>query len=323
MQLSQCRPTRLPFSSKATLRCRATLARPVSAASVASKSITDTMADLKANGKVAFIPFIVAGDPCLDTTSEALKRLDRAGATDPLADGPVIQNAATRALEKGCSLDQVLAMLAKTSPEIKAPVVLFTYYNPIMRRGMDQFCKQAKAAGASGLLVPDIPMEETVEIRQVCNSHGMELVLLSTPTTPPARMKQIAEKTQGFVYLVSVTGVTGTQENMSQRVEGLVSALHEVTDKPVCVGFGVSKPEHSAQIAAWGAEGVICGSALVRALGESASPAEGLDRMEALAISLMTPAAVPRWLSICFAPASLISLMALLSIELELPEIRS
>lgn len=224
-----------------------------------------------------------------------MQKLDAIGAnvielgvpySDPLADGPVIQGAATRALEKGTTLDRVLAMLSSVSPTIKAPIVMFTYYNPIMRRGMDKFMQQIKAAGASGLLVPDIPLEETIDVREACNKHGIELVLLATPTTPLERMSAIAKASQGFVYLVSVTGVTGVKETMEGRVEGLVSLLHGVTDKPVCVGFGVSKPEQAKQIASWGAEGVICGSALVKALGESGSPAEGLAAMEKIASGL-------------------------------------
>eukprot|EP00882_Tetradesmus_deserticola_P025450 GHRQ01027955.1.p3 GENE.GHRQ01027955.1~~GHRQ01027955.1.p3 ORF type:complete len:184 (+),score=99.01 GHRQ01027955.1:1052-1603(+) len=177
-------------------------------------------------------------------------------------------------------------MVAKVAPELQAPLVLFTYYNPIIRRGMDKFCEQIKAAGVAGLLVPDLPLEETVTIRAACERAGLELVLLTTPTTPKARMAEIARASQGFVYLVSVTGVTGVQEKVAARVETLVETLHAVTDKSVAVGFGVSKPEHARQIVDWGAEGVICGSALVRALGDAATPEEGLKNMEALARSL-------------------------------------
>lgn len=134
--------------------------------------------------------------------------------------------------------------------------------------------------------MPDIPLEETPEIRAVASAHGLELVLLATPTTPLARMHQIAELSQGFVYLVSVTGVTGMKGANEARVEGLIGELKSQTDKSVAVGFGVSSPEQAAQLKAWGAEGVICGSALVKALGEAPSPAEGLQRMSALAASL-------------------------------------
>ena len=138
----------------------------------------------------------------------------------------------------------------------------------------------------AGLLIPDIPLEETVEARQLCARHGLELVLLATPTTSLARMEKIAAATGGFVYLVSVTGVTGVQEKMEERVQGLVAKLKTVTSKPVAVGFGISKPEQAAQIASWGADGVIVGSALVRALGEAATPAEGLAQLTSLITSL-------------------------------------
>lgn len=289
LQIRRCNAgaARRGAATTRAMTCRAT--------AVATKTVSGTMAELKAKGKVAFIPFICAGDPDLNTTAEAMRRLDAVGSdvielgvpySDPLADGPVIQGAATRALERGTTLDKVIEMLASVAPSLKAPVVLFTYYNPIMRRGMDSFCKQIKAAGASGLLVPDIPLEETTDIREICTKNGLELVLLTTPTTPQARMSTIAKASQGFVYLVSVTGVTGVKETVSARVENLVEMLHGVTDKSVAVGFGVSRPEHAQQIVSWGAEGVICGSALVRALGEAATPAEGLDAMEKLARSL-------------------------------------
>ncbi len=123
-----------------------------------------------------------------------------------------------------------------------------------------------------GLLIPDIPLEETAEARQLCAKYGLELVLLATPTTSSARMEKIAAATNGFVYLVSVTGVTGIQDKMEARVQGLVTQLKAVTKKPIAVGFGISKPEHAMQIASWGADGVIVGSALVRALGEAPTP---------------------------------------------------
>lgn len=211
--------------------------------------------------------------------------------SDPLADGPVIQAAATRALAAGATLDKVLALVkevrrptrarlaaaltlraAQVAPTLRAPLILFTYYNPILRRGPEKFIAEISAAGVGGLLIPDIPLEETTEARQLCAKHGLELVLLATPTTSSPRMEKIAAATNGFVYLVSVTGVTGIQDKMEQRVQGLVAQLKAVTKKPVAVGFGISKPEQAKQIASWGADGVIVGSALVRALGEAPTP---------------------------------------------------
>ena len=248
--------------------------------------------------RIAFIPFLVACDPDAATTVEALKSLDALGAdvielgvpySDPLADGPVIQAAATRALQKGTTLDKVLAVVkqATTDGGVTAPIVLFTYYNPIMARGLEKFCRQAREAGAAGLLVPDIPLEETSEIRTVATQHGLELVLLTTPTTPEGRMKAIAQTSQGFVYLVSVTGVTGMRVKTEARVESLIHTLKDVSGgKSVAVGFGVSGPQQAKEIKDWGADGVIVGSALVRALGESGSPGQGLQKMVELATSI-------------------------------------
>lgn len=214
--------------------------RVASAASGSSHAVTRRMEDCKANGRTAFIPFLVAGDPSLSATVKAIKALDAAGAdvielgvpySDPLADGPTIQAAATRALQKGVILDAVIDVVRQVAPEISAPIVMFTYFNPIMARGLEKFCEQISSAGASGLLVPDIPLEETAEIRAVASKYGLDLVLLATPTTPTPRMRAIADATQGFVYLVSVTGVTGMRGTTETRVEGLIETLRKQTDK--------------------------------------------------------------------------------------------
>jgi len=266
----------------------------------ATGSVSETFARVLEEKKRAFIPFICAGDPDLDTTKKALKVLDDAGAdiielgvpySDPLADGPVIQASATRALANGATLNKVIDLLREVSPTIAAPIVMFTYYNPIYQRGVDAFCRDIAAAGAKGLLVPDIPLEETYEVSEIASKHGIELVLLSTPTTPVERAKKIALATKGFVYLVSVTGVTGVQTNVATRVEQLVEELRGVTDKPIAVGFGVSEAKHAKQIVDWGADGVIVGSALVRALGEADTPEKGLAALKA---RRRTSAPVPR-----------------------------
>lgn len=259
-------------------------------------SISEHMQTLKQQNKTAFIPFIMSGDPDLATTAKAIRILDKIGAdvielgvpySDPLADGPTIHAAATRALlEQHVTLDQVLNMVKEVSPHISAPIILFVYFNPIKARTPEKLCQQAKAAGVSGVLVPDIPLEETGEIREAATKAGLELILLTTPTTPRERMQAIAKASQGFVYLVSVTGVTGSRVSMESRVEGLISMLHEVTDKSVAVGFGISAPDAAQQVMSWGAEGVIVGSALVKALGEAPTPESGLQAMEALAQQL-------------------------------------
>jgi len=264
-------------------------------ATTTEKSMKNSFAALKERKQCAFVPFLCAGDPDLETTEKALRELDRIGAdvielgvpySDPLADGPVIHASATRSLGNGCNLDKVLALCAKVTPDLKAPVVLFCYFNPILRRGKEKFVEQIKAAGVSGLLVPDIPLEETFAISELTSAAGVDLVLLTTPTTLSDRAKRIAENTAGFLYLVSVTGVTGMRTTVATKVPELVSELREYTDMPICVGFGVSKGEQAKQLEDWGADGAIAGSALVRALGEAATPEEGLAAMTAMAQEL-------------------------------------
>eukprot|EP00252_Welwitschia_mirabilis_P011503 TRINITY_DN25768_c0_g1_i1.p1 TRINITY_DN25768_c0_g1~~TRINITY_DN25768_c0_g1_i1.p1 ORF type:complete len:345 (-),score=68.88 TRINITY_DN25768_c0_g1_i1:177-1211(-) len=265
------------------------------AESVKSQSVSDTFDNLRKEGKVALVPYITAGDPDLSTTAKALKLLDACGAdiielgvpySDPLADGPVIQAAATRALQKGTNLDAVVSMIGEVVPHLNAPVVLFSYYNPILKRGLDGFMSTIKSAGVCGLVVPDVPVEETENLRMVSAANGIELVLLTTPTTPKERMKRIAEVSEGFIYLVSVTGVTGARADVDSRVELLLKDLKKATNKPVAVGFGISKPEHAKMVAEWGADGVIVGSAMVKLLAEAKTPQAGLKNIQLLAESL-------------------------------------
>ncbi|ONK76514.1 uncharacterized protein A4U43_C03F28960 [Asparagus officinalis] len=255
----------------------------------ASLGISQTFSKLKEQGKVALIPYITAGDPDLSTTSEALNVLDSCGSdiielgmpySDPWVDGPVIQAATTRALTKGTSFDAVISMLAEVVPKLSCPIALCTYYNPILKRGTQKFMSTIKETGVQGLVVPDIPLEETTILRKEAADHNIELVLLTTPTTPSERMKAIVEAAEGFVYLVSSVGVTGAQSSVSSHVPSLLQEIKEASTKPVAVGFGISKPDHVKQMASWGADGVIVGSALVRILGEAKSPEEGLKKLE-------------------------------------------
>ncbi|WOL15263.1 tryptophan synthase alpha chain isoform X1 [Canna indica] len=257
--------------------------------------ISETFSQLKEQGKVALIPFITAGDPDLSTTSKALKVLDASGSdlielgipySDPLADGPVIQAAATRALAKGTNFDGVISMLREVVPQLSCPIALFTYYNPILKRGVDKFMSIIEDVGVRGLVVPDVPLEETENLRKEAIKHKIELVLLTTPTTPTERMKKIVQASEGFIYLVSSVGVTGARSSVSSRVESLLQEIKQATTKPVAVGFGISKPEHVDQVAGWGADGVIVGSAMVKILGEAKSPEEGLKELETFARSL-------------------------------------
>nr|ACF85361.1 unknown [Zea mays] len=259
--------------------------------------VSQTMSRLRAQGKTAFIPYITAGDPDLATTAEALRLLDACGAdvielgvpfSDPYADGPVIQASAARALASGTTPDGVLAMLKEVTPELSCPVVLFSYFNPIVRWGLADFAAAVKEAGVHGLIVPDLPYGNScaLTLRTEAIKNSLELVLLTTPSTPADRMGEITRASRGFVYLATVNGVTGPRANVNTRVQSLIQEVKQVTDIPVAVGFGISKPEHVKQIAEWGADGVIIGSAMVRQLGEAASPKEGLKRLEKYARSM-------------------------------------
>ncbi|XVF80887.1 hypothetical protein PTKIN_Ptkin15bG0111200 [Pterospermum kingtungense] len=219
--------------------------------------LSDTFSKLKKQGKVAFIPYITAGDPDLSTTAEALKVLDSCGSdiielgvpySDPLADGPVIQAAATRSLARGTNFNAILSMLKEVVPQLSCPIALFTYYNPILKCGVEKFIFTIKESGIHGLVVPDVPLEETEALRKEALKNNIELVLFTTPTTPTDRMKAIVEASEGFVYLVSSVGVTGARASVSNRVQDLLGEIKEATTKPVAVGFGISKPEHVKQV---------------------------------------------------------------------------
>ncbi|NEO26219.1 MAG: tryptophan synthase subunit alpha [Kamptonema sp. SIO4C4] len=264
-------------------------------------TVSDCFSKLKANSQCALIPFITAGDPDLDTTAKALEVLDQSGAdiielgvpySDPLADGPTIQAAATRALKRGVKLEQVLQVVQSVQGKIAAPIVLFTYYNPIFYRGIEQFLDQVAAAGVKGLVVPDLPLEEAEGLLIPAEERGIEVVLLVAPTSPRERVEAIAKKSQGFIYLVSVTGVTGTRTEVATKVKDLLPNLRAVTDKPIGVGFGISQPEHAQQVKNWGADAVIVGSAFVQRLA-TGSPADGLSAIAEFCQTLKTAISQP------------------------------
>jgi tryptophan synthase alpha chain len=257
-------------------------------------SISDCFKSLHDRGDCALIPFITAGDPDLETTAKALRVLDSAGAdiielgvpySDPLADGPVIQAAASRALQRGTKLEQVLEMVERVSPTLRSPIILFTYYNPILNRGIEQFLQQLTRAGVAGLVVPDLPLEEAESLLKPAAEYGIEVILLVAPTSSAERITAIAQQSQGFIYLVSVTGVTGMRSGLETRVKDLLQQLRQVTDKPIGVGFGISLPEHAQQVKDWGADAVIVGSAIVKRLADG-SPEQGLQAIAQFCHSL-------------------------------------
>lgn len=249
--------------------------------------IADHFAQLRSRRTVALIPFVTAGDPDLETTAQALFTLDQQGAdflevgvpySDPLADGPVIQAAATRSLARGTTLKAVLEMLRQITPQLKSPVILFTYYNPILAVGPEAFLDKLKACGVSGMVIPDLPLEEGETLRKLAQARALEIIWLAAPTSPPARLQSLAAVASGFVYLVSTTGVTGMRTQVADSVKTSIEHLRSLTTLPIAVGFGISTPDQARQVAQWGADGVIVGSAFVKLLQEK--PAE--ERLIAL-----------------------------------------
>jgi tryptophan synthase alpha chain len=220
-------------------------------------SVSNCFQSLRSQNQCGLIPFITAGDPDLETTAKALKILDQSGAdlielgvpySDPLADGPTIQAAATRALQRNVTLEKVLDLVKDVSPQLRSPIILFTYYNPIFYRGIEAFLKEIASVGVKGLVVPDLPLEEAENLLKLASENGIEVILLVAPTSPQERIKAIAEKSQGFIYLVSVTGVTGMRSQVASRLESLLPQLRTVTDKPIGVGFGISGPDQALEV---------------------------------------------------------------------------
>jgi len=240
--------------------------------------VEEKFCELKKNKKLALMPFIMAGDPSIQITSKILLKLQENGAdlielgipySDPLADGPVIQVAASRALKSGTNLKKVITLLESLKGKLNIPIILFSYLNPLICFGFDKFCEMASNAGVSGLIIPDLPLEEAYKFSKIVNNYSMDLILLVAPTTPLERMKKISNHTKGFTYLVSVTGVTGERNKMENRVENLIVKLKEINSNPIAVGFGISTPEHVNRVRGWGADGVIIGSAFVKRISNS------------------------------------------------------
>ncbi|WP_299045808.1 tryptophan synthase subunit alpha [uncultured Tateyamaria sp.] len=248
-------------------------------------------AALAAQGRKAFVAYVMAGDPDYDTSLEVVRGLPGAGVdvielglpfTDPMADGPTIQLAGQRALEAGMTLDRTLD-LARSFREADdvTPIVLMGYYNPIYSRGVDTFLAQAKAAGIDGLIVVDLPPEEDSELCIPAQEAGLNFIRLATPTTDDNRLPRVLQNTSGFVYYVSITGITGAAEAEAGDVGPEVARIKAATDLPVIVGFGINTPEKSKAIASV-ADGAVVGSAIVSRIGAGDSVASVLAFVKSL-----------------------------------------
>jgi tryptophan synthase alpha chain len=233
--------------------------------------IDKTFKNLASKGNKAFIPFITAGDPTLDITRSLILRLEAAGAdvielgipfSDPIADGPSIQKASLRALENNTSLKDIVGMVADLRKDTQIPIVLMGYYNPIYKYGVDCFVNDAIKSGIDGVIVADLPPEESSELISPASEHGLATIFLVAPTSTPERVKLIAEASTGYIYCVSAMGVTGAREKVSDTLEPMIKLIRGYTDKPISVGFGVSTPDQAREVSKM-ADGVIVGSAIV------------------------------------------------------------
>lgn len=244
--------------------------------------------------RAAFIPFLMAGDPSLAATGEYLEALAESGAdvielgvpfSDPIADGPVNQRAAVRALAAGTKLSGILQLIARHRDRLGVPIVLFTYYNPLHARGIGRFAEQAASSGVDGVLCVDLPPEEGNELVHALADHGLDTIFLLAPTSTPERVEKVAHSSSGFVYYVSRTGVTGERERLPPELVQSVRKLRRKLTQPLAVGFGLSTPQQVAEVAQI-AQGVVVGSALVRLIEEGAGPEELAARVRELTAPL-------------------------------------
>ena len=234
------------------------------------------------------VTYITAGDPDLERTEGILRALDRGGAdvvevgvpfSDPLADGPVIQRATERALAAGTTLTGVLDLVGRLRAELRAPIVLFSYVNPILRLGPEQFAERCRAAGVDGVLVLDLPIEEADEFRALLASRGIDTILLLSPTTTEDRLRRAAALGSGFLYAISRLGVTGARETIADGAEEMVRRIRAVSPLPIALGFGISKPEHVREVGKW-ADAAVVGSALVSVIAEAGASSGVNARVE-------------------------------------------
>ncbi len=234
------------------------------------------------NGKKAFIGFLTAGDPSLDKTEEFIIEMAEAGAalieigipfSDPIAEGPVIQDANVRALSVpgGCTTDMVFDMVARVSKKVSVPLVFLTYLNPVFKYGYEAFCKRCNETGVSGIIIPDLPYEERAELTPAAEKYDVDIISLIAPTSQD-RIEKIAKDAKGYIYIVSSMGVTGVRGEITTDIEEIVASIRKVTDTPLAVGFGISTPEQAAKYSQM-ADGVIVGSAIVKIIAQHGADA--------------------------------------------------
>ena len=250
--------------------------------------ISERFTRLRATGTTGLVTYVTAGDPGLEQSAGIIKRLDRAGAdvielgvpfSDPLADGPVIQRATERALAAGTTLPKVLGMLAAIREDISAPVVIFSYANPILRMGLPKFVQEAQKAGVDGVLTLDMPPEEGEAFRTAFAGAGIDTIFLLSPTTTVERIRTASDLGSGFLYGISRLGVTGVRDTIDDSARQLAERVKAETDMPLALGFGLSRPEHVKAVGQW-ADAAVVGSALVKVIAEHGQGPGLLDQVE-------------------------------------------
>jgi tryptophan synthase alpha chain len=259
--------------------------------------LAERFKDLRARGEQALVPFVTAGDPDLETTEALVLAMAEAGAdaielgvpfSDPIAEGPTIQRASERALRAGASLRRILDLAKRLRPRLDAPLVLMGYANPFYAMGEVRFAEAAAEVGVDGLIVVDLPPEEGEGLYAEVERRGVDPVLLAAPTTTPERLAKLARRTRGFLYYVSLTGVTGARARVAAGLEAGVRRVRETSEVPVCVGFGVSTPEQAGEIARF-ADGVVVGSAIVERIEQAASREAAVDAVARFVVELKAP----------------------------------
>jgi tryptophan synthase alpha chain len=258
--------------------------------------IAETFGTLKSENRRGFIPFITAGDPDLETTRALIVELAQAGATlielgvpftDPMADGPVIQRASERALRHGFGVAEILQTVTEARQHTDVPIILFSYFNPLLQFGIEKLAREAKRARVDGILVTDLVPEEASEFAAVLRASDLDMIFLVAPTSTDERLQMVADRASGFIYAVSRAGITGAREEMSAEAEKLVRRVRKFSDLPVAVGFGISKPEHIADVWRY-ADAAVVGSAIVSEIEQAESAADAISRVGQFARQLIS-----------------------------------